>query len=85
MDEDFCRERAKTVRELAEKADPFIRKRLLELASHYERRVAMSVKPEEERNGPQRVTAGTVSLQMMPRQHFGQRSLWARTALEGTN
>ena len=52
MDEDFCRERAKTVRELAEKADPFIRKRLLELASHYERRVAMSVKPEEEKKRP---------------------------------
>jgi hypothetical protein len=46
MDDDFCRERAKTVRELAEKADPFIRKRLLELAQHYERRLAISPKAE---------------------------------------
>ncbi len=39
MDDDFCRERLKTVRDLAEKADPFIRQRLLELAGHYERRL----------------------------------------------
>jgi hypothetical protein len=54
MDEDFCRERAKTVRELAEMADPFIKKRLLELANHYERRVAISPKPEEEKKRPQK-------------------------------
>ena len=35
MDEEFCRERLRTVRELAEQADPFIKKRLMELARHY--------------------------------------------------
>ena len=41
MDNDFCRQQAKTVRELAEKADPFIKKRLMDLAHHYERRIAI--------------------------------------------
>ena len=41
MDDEFCRERLRTVQELAEKADPFIKKRLLELARHYERRLAI--------------------------------------------
>ncbi|MGY4408024.1 hypothetical protein [Bradyrhizobium sp. USDA 3315] len=39
MDDEFCRERARTVRALAEQADPFIKKRLLQLAANYERRV----------------------------------------------
>ncbi|WP_163156268.1 hypothetical protein [Bradyrhizobium uaiense] len=39
MDDEFCRERARTVRELAEQADPFIKVRLLQLAANYERRV----------------------------------------------
>lgn len=38
MDEAFLTERAKTVRALAERADPFTRIRLLELADRYERR-----------------------------------------------
>ncbi|WP_161491821.1 hypothetical protein [Bradyrhizobium centrolobii] len=42
MDEEFCRERLRTVQELAEKADPFIKKRLMDLARHYERRIAIS-------------------------------------------
>ncbi|WP_157449820.1 hypothetical protein [Bradyrhizobium sp. ARR65] len=41
MDDDFCRERARTVRALAENADPLIKKRLLDLARHYERRIAI--------------------------------------------
>lgn len=41
MDDDFCKERARTVRALAEQADPFIKKRLLQLADHYERRVVI--------------------------------------------
>ncbi|QOZ36322.1 hypothetical protein XH92_35585 [Bradyrhizobium sp. CCBAU 53421] len=45
MDDEFCRERARTVRELAEQADPFIKKRLLQLAANYERRVGQ---PETE-------------------------------------
>jgi len=39
MDDEFCRERARTVRALAERADPLIKRRLLQLASHYERRI----------------------------------------------
>ena len=42
MDPSFCREQAKLVRSLAEQADPFIKRRLLQLAEHYERRVAIS-------------------------------------------
>ncbi|OCK59453.1 hypothetical protein LMTR3_17340 [Bradyrhizobium sp. LMTR 3] len=39
MDDEFCRERARTVRALAEQADPLVKRRLLQLASHYERRI----------------------------------------------
>ncbi|MBW7963517.1 hypothetical protein [Bradyrhizobium sp. BR 10261] len=39
MDEDFIKERAQDIRELATKADPFTRKRLLDLADTYERRL----------------------------------------------
>ena len=53
MDQDFCRERAKVVRELAENADPFIKRRLLELAQHYERRLAISPKMENEKKRTQ--------------------------------
>jgi hypothetical protein len=49
MDDEFCRERAKAVRELADKADPFIKTRLLELARHYERHNAISAKAEEQK------------------------------------
>jgi hypothetical protein len=37
MDEDFLRDRALYIRSLADKADPFIRKRLLNLAAAYEK------------------------------------------------
>jgi hypothetical protein len=36
MDASFYRERADQVRDLAERADPFIRKRLLDLATSYD-------------------------------------------------
>ena len=36
MNEDFRKQRAATVRALAEKADPFTRRRLLDLAKRYE-------------------------------------------------
>ncbi|MCG2671850.1 hypothetical protein ACFPFP_33500 [Bradyrhizobium sp. GCM10023182] len=39
MDEDFIRGRAQDIRELAAKADSFTRKRLLDLADTYERRL----------------------------------------------
>ena len=58
MDDEFCKQRAKAVRELAEKADPFIKKRLLELARHYERRVTgakeTEARPERQSEKPQR-------------------------------
>lgn len=37
MDDEFCRERVKTVRILAEQAEPL--KHLLQLADHYDRRI----------------------------------------------
>jgi hypothetical protein len=39
MDEEFCRQRLKTVKDLADKADPFIKRRLMDLAERYERRI----------------------------------------------
>lgn len=36
LDQNFRRDRAKLVRELAGKADPFIKQRLLDLAGRYE-------------------------------------------------
>ncbi len=36
MNDDFRKQRAAIVRALAEKADPFIRRRLLDLAARYE-------------------------------------------------
>ncbi|WP_043159186.1 hypothetical protein [Bradyrhizobium sp. Ai1a-2] len=42
MDDEFCRERARAVRAIAEQADPFIKRRLLQLAHHYERRIRLS-------------------------------------------
>lgn len=41
----FIEERLKLVRSLAEKADPFIKPRLLALANRYERELAPSVPP----------------------------------------
>jgi hypothetical protein len=38
MNEQFFHDRAKTVRELAERADPHTRRRLLDLASRYEKK-----------------------------------------------
>ena len=42
MDDEFYRERARHMRELANQADPFIKKRLLRLASNYD---AMTTPP----------------------------------------
>ena len=38
MDEQFFKDRAKEVRDLAEKADPHTKRRLLDLADRYEKR-----------------------------------------------
>lgn len=40
MEEDFLEQRVKLVRDLASRADPFIKKRLLSLADNYDRRIA---------------------------------------------
>jgi hypothetical protein len=40
MNEEFLRERARAVRSLAERADPFTKKRLLALADSYEKQVS---------------------------------------------
>jgi hypothetical protein len=45
MDDHFFRERARQVREIATKADPFTKKRLLELANRYERNTTRRVTP----------------------------------------
>jgi hypothetical protein len=47
MDEQFYRERLKTVRYLAQMADPFTRIRLLDLAIHYEGCVIARSKGQE--------------------------------------
>jgi len=38
MDEGFCREQVQRIRALAERADPFTKRRLLALVSRYERK-----------------------------------------------
>jgi hypothetical protein len=43
LDDKFYRERARHVRELVDKADPFIRKRLLDLAGNYDSLVSRSL------------------------------------------
>jgi hypothetical protein len=43
MDDEFYEERARHIRELATWADPFIKKRLLRLASNYD---AMTMRPK---------------------------------------
>jgi hypothetical protein len=58
MDKDFCRKQAKLVRSLADQADPFIKRRLLQLAEHYERRVSMSGPKNENLQGPEQEARG---------------------------
>jgi hypothetical protein len=38
LDEDFNKRRANLIRELAGRADPFVKRRLLDLVSRYEKR-----------------------------------------------
>jgi len=44
MNEDFYKQQAKRARDLAQKADPFTRGRLLELASRYDAKVGASTR-----------------------------------------
>ncbi|WP_271627637.1 hypothetical protein [Bradyrhizobium sp. CCBAU 11445] len=39
MDEQFLKDRARIIREMADKADPFIKTRLLDLAERYDRHI----------------------------------------------
>jgi hypothetical protein len=55
MDDEFCLKQAKTVRDLAEKADPLIKKRLLKLAEHYERRISIGAKETDPKIEGQRL------------------------------
>ena len=45
MNDGFFKDRARQVREIATKADPFTRKRLLDLASRYEQNTIKRVTP----------------------------------------
>jgi hypothetical protein len=40
MDDEFLRQRARFIRALADKADPFIKRRLMDLARNYDARLA---------------------------------------------
>jgi hypothetical protein len=45
MDSSFLKEQANRCRSLAEKADPFIKRRLLDLATEYDARFDLSSRP----------------------------------------
>ena len=47
MDDDFCKEQTQRIRALAERADPFTRRRLLALVGRYAPRVAGPLKAAE--------------------------------------
>ena len=49
MDAKFLREQLALIRELADRADPCIRKRLLALAEKYERRLAAQSRTAQDR------------------------------------
>jgi hypothetical protein len=40
MDDEFLKQRAQFIRDLADKADPFIKRRLMDLARNYDARIA---------------------------------------------
>lgn len=56
MDDDFYKERAKHIRQIAIQADPFIKKRLLRLASNYDamifRKIVPSTPSDESADNP---------------------------------
>jgi hypothetical protein len=45
MNDDFYKERARQVRAMAERADPFIKRRLLDLANRYDNNTTKRVTP----------------------------------------
>ena len=60
MDSEFLKERAAHCRFLAEKADPFIKRRLLDLAAKYEASL-----PKQ----PLQITAIILNAQVVPSRH----------------
>jgi hypothetical protein len=52
MDDDFYKERARQIREVATQADPFIKKRLLRLAGNYDAMITRT-KPAVSSNLPE--------------------------------
>ncbi|MCK1718297.1 hypothetical protein [Bradyrhizobium sp. 141] len=58
MDEDFCREQVQRIRALAERADPFTRRRLLALVGRYDAKPSGPSRPSRvaERPLPARTT-----------------------------
>lgn len=51
LDEEFFRRHVQKLHELAAGADPFIKKRLLQLASNYERRLSHPPRPPADLRG----------------------------------
>jgi hypothetical protein len=56
MDEEFCREQAQRIRALAERADPFIKRRLLALVNRYDAKAVPLRASNSERSLPARTT-----------------------------
>jgi hypothetical protein len=52
MDETFCRQQLKTLRELTKSADPFIKQRLIKLAIRYEKELIMASSKRDAISGP---------------------------------
>jgi hypothetical protein len=53
MDEQFYREKLKTIRELTSIADPFIKRRLIQLAIRYEKELITAKAKEEDQRDNQ--------------------------------
>ncbi len=53
MNEQFYREKLKTIRELTRIADPFIKRRLIQLAIRYEKQLITAKAKEEEQRDDQ--------------------------------
>jgi hypothetical protein len=47
-EEEFIRGRVRRIREIAAEADPFIKRRLLDLANNYERRLDQPARPPQQ-------------------------------------
>ncbi|TQF34620.1 hypothetical protein [Bradyrhizobium sp. UNPA324] len=47
MDEDFCREQLQRIRILADRADPFTRRRLLALVGRYDAKLGVQSRPSK--------------------------------------